>query len=84
MKNSKIVLEYDDEKLDALNIFIKEKGTTVDEELMDALEKLYEKIVPQNVKVYIDSKKLDTKGKPKKKDSIEVPKFKKPEQPIPQ
>lgn len=81
MKNTKITLEYDEEKLDALNIFIKEKGTTVDDELMDALEKLYDKIVPQNVKTYLDSKKLDSKGKSKKKDTIQVPKFNKQEHP---
>ena len=43
MKNEKITIEFDDEKLDALNVYLNEKELVLENELVDTVQKLYEK-----------------------------------------
>lgn len=54
MKN--ITISYDDEKLSALRLYLGQKEGKVEDELIDALEVLYQKTVPANVRGYLDMK----------------------------
>ena len=46
MKKTKLTIEVSEDKLNALDIFIKEKESTVQIELEETFDKLYERIVP--------------------------------------
>ncbi len=49
-----IIVAMDNEKLSALRMYSEQKGVTVEDELTKYAEQLYAKIVPQNVRDYID------------------------------
>lgn len=53
MKKTTINLAYDDEKLAALRIYLDQKNTTIENELLTTLETLYTKYVPGNVREFI-------------------------------
>jgi len=72
MKNEKITIEFDDEKLDALQVYLNEKEISLESELVDTVQKLYEKHVPIPVRSFIErdrSKQVLTKKRVKKEDS---------------
>ena len=54
MKQINISVSFDDEKLRALNKYLKKKELTAEDELAAALLHLYEKHVPAAVREYID------------------------------
>ena len=54
MKKTTITLSYDEEKLNALKLYIEQKSTQVEDELVTALDTLYQKHVPSGVREYID------------------------------
>ena len=68
MKN--VTISYDDEKLSALRLYLGQKNGKVEDELAEALEALYQKTVPANVRGYLDMKSgvpATEPGKKKKK-----------------
>lgn len=66
MKNT-VVITLDDEKFRALKMYLSEKKTSLDEQLSNYAEQLYGKIVPQNVRDYIDmTARQQSAEKPKK------------------
>ncbi len=69
MKNT-VVITLSSEKYLALKMYLSQKNTTIDEEVSKFAEQLYGKVVPQNVRDFIDmtTKKQD-KSKPKKSDT---------------
>ena len=66
MKKS-INVKFDEEKLFALQTYAQQKGISLEEELAQAAEALFQKLVPGNVKAFLDAKTEATK--PKKKSS---------------
>ena len=66
MKKS-INVKFDEEKLFALRTYAQQKGISVEEELAQAAEALFQKLVPGNVKAFLDVK--TEAQKPKKKSS---------------
>ena len=54
MKKATLTLSYDEEKLNALKIYIGQKNTQVEDELVSAIDVLYQKHVPSGVREYID------------------------------
>lgn len=70
MKKENITLSMEAEKLRATKRYMEKKDISIEQELSDALTKLYEKYVPAPVREYIDEaaedSKLTTKNKPKK------------------
>ena len=46
MKKVIVQFTFDEEKLEALKVFLDEKGKTLDEELTDLVSSLYERTVP--------------------------------------
>mgnify|MGYP001045949714 CR=1 FL=1 len=53
MKNT-VTITLDDKKVQALRMYLAEKKTSLDEQLSRYAEQLYGKIVPQNVRDFID------------------------------
>ena len=67
MKTTNIQFIYDEEKLDALKVFLEEKDKTLDGELIAMMDSLYERTVPQKVQFFIEKKNRTDSGKPKPK-----------------
>ena len=80
MKQINISVSFDDEKLRALNKYLKKKELTAEDELAAALLHLYEKHVPAAVREYIDEDDVVVPAKPKRAAKPATPK--KVEEPI--
>ena len=65
MKKVIVQFTFDEEKLEALKVFLDEKGKTLDEELTDLVSSLYERTVPQKVQFFLGKKTGATSGKAK-------------------
>ena len=76
MKKESITLSMEAEKLRATKRYMEKKDVSIEQELADALVKLYEKYVPAPVREYIDEAIEDSKPQTKTK------KLKVSEQPI--
>lgn len=63
---------FDDDKYLALKMGVQQKGTSVEEELSQAVEGLYQKYVPANVRTYLDMKQEIQKSKRKAQGSSAV------------
>ena len=59
MKPTTIEFSFDDAKLDAINIFLKDKNATLSEELDRFMDALYKKHVPQSVREFIEKKEAE-------------------------
>ena len=66
MKKINITIEYDEEKLSALKMYLEQKGQTVEGELQKSLEGLYSKNVPAGVREYLQLKAEPSKVKSKR------------------
>ena len=75
MKQIHISVSFDDEKLRALNKYLKKKELTAEDELAAALLHLYEKHVPAAVREYIDEDDVVVPAKPKRTAKQAVPKI---------
>ena len=65
MKNT-VKISMDDEKISALKMYLAQKNTSLDEELSRYAEQLYSKVVPQNVREFIEiTAKQRSSQKPK-------------------
>lgn len=64
MKRVSIVISCCGEKLSALKRYMAKKDLTLETELDDAVDKLYEKYVPGPVREYIDEKLADEAAQP--------------------
>lgn len=76
MKNAAVTISYDEEKLAALRLYMEQKNLSVETELTQALENLYTKNVPANVRDFIDlrgSQTKQSKSKKSKTERIELP-----------
>ena len=80
MKQINISVSFDDEKLRALNKYLKKKELTAEDELAAALLHLYEKHVPAAVREYIDEDDVVVPTKPKRTVKPAAPK--KVEEPV--
>lgn len=65
MKN--VTITYDDEKLSALRLYLGQKESNVEDELTAALEALYQKTVPSNVRGFLDMRAGLPKAEPVRK-----------------
>lgn len=81
MKQINLSVSFDDEKLRALNKYLKKKDLTAEAELAAALLHLYEKHVTAAVREYIDEDDAVVPAKPKRTAKQTVPK--KVEEPVP-
>lgn len=72
MKKVTVSVSYDDEKLSALRLYLGQKNTTVETELVSALDALYGKTVPANVREFLELK-TGTAGKTAEKKKKPTP-----------
>ena len=54
MKKAMINLKYDQAKLKALECYLPQNGTTVEDELLKHLDSIYDNQVPEDVKKFIN------------------------------
>ncbi len=54
MKKDSITIPYDEEKLAALRLYLGQKGQSVEQEMVSAVDALYAKAVPSNVREFLD------------------------------
>ena len=67
MKKTSVSIMYDDEKLNAVKLYMSQRDLDFKEELEKSVDTLYSKYVPTNVREFIDMKSLQAKPpKPKK------------------
>lgn len=67
MKKTSVSIMYDDEKLNAIRLYMSQRDLDFKEELEKSVDSLYAKYVPANVREFIDMKEMQTKQpKPKK------------------
>lgn len=67
MKKESISVQMESEKLKATKRYMEKKDVFIEQELADALTKLYEKYVPAPVREYIDETTEDRKSQTKAK-----------------
>ena len=63
MRQTTVQFAYDEEKLEALKIFIDGKDVDIEAEMVQAMEELYAKHVPIRVREYISKKNLSDPNK---------------------
>lgn len=76
MKKSAIQISFPTEKLEAVQYYSAEKGGNITAEMEDALQKLYERIVPKEVRAYLEVKeqtKPASRPRPPRSDSPPPP-----------
>lgn len=56
MKKTTINISYDEEKLSALKMYLRQKNSSLDDELVKMLDTLYGKTVPTGVREFISMK----------------------------
>ena len=54
MKQDTVTVSFDAAKLKAIKLYMSRKGVSLEQELAEQLNKLYEKYVPVNVREYIE------------------------------
>ena len=64
MKQVSIQIPFDDEKLEALKIFLSQKDQTAEAVIVELIDGLYRKTVPLKVREYIDKRSPADTGKP--------------------
>jgi hypothetical protein len=72
MSEAELKVEFPDEKLDALRYFTEKSGSTVEDKLKEYLDKTYEKVVPQQVRDYVENRNQRQAG-PAQKESSDTP-----------
>ena len=61
MKRVKIEFTFDDAKLEAVKLFMKEKGVSLEEELNRCMDLIYKKHVPQTLRDYFDKQEEEAR-----------------------
>lgn len=76
MKKINLTVSYEEEKVKALRWYLEQKGTKLEEELVKAVDTLFNKSVPANVRNYIckdeDAPPAAEAPKPKKPKAEEA------------
>lgn len=81
MQKVNITLAMDDWKLQALDYYLKQQNTTVQKKLDEAMEQLYEQMVPEVVRQFVEG----VNGtKPKPKHPVPTPKPQPSQKPKPE
>ncbi|OLN31355.1 DUF6103 family protein [Desulfosporosinus metallidurans] len=63
MKKATLQISFDSEKLGALKQYMAKKEASIETELDEVMQKLYEKNVPAAVREYIESREADDQTK---------------------
>ena len=68
-----ILVSYEEEKLLALRMYAEQRGVSIEEEMAQTAEALYQKYVPANVRAYLDMKAESAKSKKKAQPAADAP-----------
>lgn len=71
MKKTSVSIMYEDEKLNAVKMYMSQRDLNFKEELEKSVDSLYAKYVPANVRKFIDMKDSQVKTPKPKKPKIE-------------
>ena len=71
MKKTSVSIMYEDEKLNAVKMYMEQRDLDFKEELEKSVDSLYAKYVPANVREFIDMKGSQVKPAKPKKHKIE-------------
>lgn len=71
MKKTSVSIMYDDEKLNAIRLYMSQRDLDFREELEKSVDSLYAKYVPANVREFIDIKSSQLKPPKPKKPKVE-------------
>ena len=63
MDQKEVKLSFDSEKLEALVFYLKKENTTVQKKMDEALRLLYEQMVPEPLREYLDAKSAPARPK---------------------
>ena len=63
MGKAPITLSFEEDKLEAMDVFLKKDGSSIQKKMEETLKKLYEEVVPEPVREFVDAK---AGGKPKR------------------
>ena len=61
MKKVSVTVQYDEEKLDTVKIFLEKKGLTLSDEIIKFIDGLYNKNVPAQVREFLELKRSSQK-----------------------
>lgn len=64
-----IMVSYEEEKLLALRMYAEQRGVSIEDEMAQTAEALYQKYVPANVRTFLDMKAEGTRSKKKPRSS---------------
>lgn len=56
MNKVSLTLSFEADKLEAMDVFLKKNGSSVQKKMEEALKKLYEEAVPEPVREFVDAK----------------------------
>lgn len=70
MKKTMFQISYDEERLNALLLYMQQKGGSLEDELIKTIDTLFNRYVPQSVKEYLMLKGTETSA-PQVKGKIE-------------
>lgn len=70
MKKTTFQISYDEERLNALLLYMQQKGGSLEDELIKTIDTLFNRNVPQSVKEYLTLKGTETSA-PQVKGKIE-------------
>ena len=73
MSKTNIAIPFDEEKLSVLEFALKKENTTTQEKMEKALDALYERVVPEPLREYVESR-ITPAAKPKRPAKPAVPK----------
>lgn len=59
MKSTKIEFQYDKAKLEAISLYLEDKGSNISDKLNCFMEELYKTHVPQSVREFIEKKEAE-------------------------
>lgn len=62
MKKVSVTVQYDEEKLNTVKIFLEKKGLTLSDEIIKFIDGLYNKNVPAQVREFLELKRSSQKG----------------------
>ena len=65
MKKASINIFYDDEKLSAVRMYMKQKDLDIKSELEKTIDSMYTRYVPSNVREFIDMKAVQKSSRTK-------------------
>ena len=65
MKKASISIFYDDEKLSAVRMYMKQKDIDIKSELEKTIDSMYARYVPSNVREFIDMKAVQKSSRTK-------------------